>query len=101
ELIATQDRSIPATVCDLILSRLRGLSRAARETAQLVSVIPTRAEAAVLVGREEAVDECVAAGVLISDREDGGAVAFRHELLRRAVEDSLSSVRRISLHRRA
>jgi DNA-binding CsgD family transcriptional regulator len=98
ELIATHDRSIPVTVRDLILARLGGLSRLARETAQLVSVIPTRAEAAVLAGIEEPVEECIAAGVLVSD---GDAVAYRHELLRRAVEDSLSPARRASLHRRA
>jgi DNA-binding CsgD family transcriptional regulator len=93
ELIAAHEPLIPATVSDLILARLRGLSRPARETAQLVSVIPTR-----VVVLDEPVDECIAAGVLVPD---GEAVAYRHELLRRAVEDSLSPARRASLHRRA
>ena len=37
-----------------------------------------------------AIDECLDRGVLVSD---GGAVGFRHDLARLAVEGSLSAVR--------
>ncbi len=98
ELLGAEDRAVPASIRDLILSRLRRLSAPARDVAWLVSVMPTSADAAVLGGLEEWVDECIAAGVLTS-RTDG--VAYRHDLLRQAVEDSLSPARRSSLHRRA
>lgn len=88
-------RGVPATVRDLVLSRLAGLSEAAREVAGLVAVLPTRAETALLGGRAAAVEECLAGGVLTA-AEDG--VAYRHELLRRAAEESLSPVRRAALH---
>jgi DNA-binding CsgD family transcriptional regulator len=90
--------AVPETVRDLILARLRNLPEPARELARLVSVMPTRAEPAVMGGREAAVDQCIAAGVLVPA---GDAVAYRHELLRRAVEDSLSPVTRATLHREA
>jgi DNA-binding CsgD family transcriptional regulator len=98
ELLAADDRAVPATVRHLTLARLRRLSPPARDVARLVSVIPTSTDAAVLVDVEEAVDECLATGVLVAR---GDAVAYRHELLRRAVEDSLSPARRAALHRRA
>jgi DNA-binding CsgD family transcriptional regulator/tetratricopeptide (TPR) repeat protein len=78
-----------------VLSRLAGLSPDARAVAGLVSVVPTQAEPALLRGQAAAVEECLAAGVLAAG-PDG--VAFRHELLRRAVEESLSPVRRAALH---
>ena len=97
ELLAADDRTVPATVKDLVLARLRRLSPAAREVAQLVSVMPTGADAVVLGGLAEPVDECIAAGVLVPQ---AGRVTYRHELLRHAVEDSLSPARRVAMHRR-
>ncbi|MEV7625700.1 AAA family ATPase [Actinoplanes sp. NPDC089786] len=94
EVLAT-DQRVPATVRDLVLSRLAALSDAGREVAGLVAVLPTRAEAALLGGRAEAVEECLAGGVLTVA---GDGVAYRHELLRRAVEEALSPVRRAALH---
>jgi DNA-binding CsgD family transcriptional regulator len=98
ELLAAGDRTVPATVRDLALARLRRLSVPARDVARLVSVMPTSADVLALAGSEEQVDECIAAGVLMPR---GDTVSYRHELLRRAVEDSLSPVRRAALHRRA
>ena len=95
EVLAAAAAGVPATVRDLMLSRLATLSPGARETAGLVSVVPSQAEPAILAGRAGAVDECLAAGVLTAT---GDGVAFRHELLRRAVEESVSPVRRAELH---
>jgi DNA-binding CsgD family transcriptional regulator/tetratricopeptide (TPR) repeat protein len=100
ELLATapsDGAAAPATARDLILDRLRTLPEPARDLAHLVAVVPTRADAAVVTGAADLVDACVAAGVLVP-ADDG--VAYRHELLRAAVEDSLSPVRRAALHRR-
>jgi tetratricopeptide (TPR) repeat protein len=49
-------------------------------------------------GDLDALDECLTSGMLVHSVE---GVAFRHELARLAVEDSLSPARRLALHRRA
>ncbi|MBO3750533.1 AAA family ATPase [Streptosporangiaceae bacterium NEAU-GS5] len=94
---STDGTAAPERVRDLVLARLLGLPEPAREVAHLVAVMPTRADPPVLIGAEEQADRCVAAGVLV---HAGDGVAYRHELLRRAVEDSLSPARRAALHRR-
>ncbi|MBU2670637.1 LuxR C-terminal-related transcriptional regulator [Actinoplanes bogorensis] len=95
EVLAASAEGVPPTVRDLVLSRLAMLTPAAREVAQLVSVVPSRAGRELLAGRLTEVDECLARGVLTAN---GTGVAFRHELLRQAVEENLSPVRRQSLH---
>jgi DNA-binding CsgD family transcriptional regulator/tetratricopeptide (TPR) repeat protein len=96
ELLKAQGDPIPAAVQDLILNRIRALPAAARDLAQLVAVVPTRADPPLIIGAAEQVEVCMAAGVLVPA---GTGVSFRHELLRSAVEDSLSPVRRVELHR--
>jgi DNA-binding CsgD family transcriptional regulator len=95
EVLAAAESGVPATVRDLMLSRLSALSPAARDAAGFVSVVPSQAEPALLTARAAGVEECLAGG-LLSATADG--VAFRHELLRRAVEEALSPVRRAALH---
>nr|BFE57372.1 AAA family ATPase [Dactylosporangium thailandense] len=97
ELLKTGAAEVPAAVQDLILDRMRALPAAARELAQLVSVVPTRADGALVADAPDPVDEAIAGGVLVPS---GDGVAFRHELLRGAVEDALSPARRAALHRR-
>ncbi|NHC15669.1 ATP-binding protein [Motilibacter deserti] len=98
ELLEAGEDVVPGAVADLVLARLRGLPGPARDLAQLVSVLPTRADFALVADAQELVDECIDAGVLV-ERADG--VSYRHELLRAAVEESLSPGRRRALHRRA
>lgn len=95
EVLAAPSAGVPPTVRDLVLSRLATLSPAAREVAHLVAVVPSRAGLELLGDRLAEVDECLARGMLTAS---GRGVAFRHELLRRAVEESLSPVRRQALH---
>ena len=94
ELLKADVDAVPGPVQDLILDRIRALPTAARDVAHLVAVVPTRAGAEV-AGSSDAVDACIAAGVLVA-ADDG--VAYRHELLRSAVEDSLPPARRAELH---
>lgn len=89
------------TVRDLVLARFGGLPAEAQEAVRLVAVVPTRAELWLV---EEAlgpglaaVDAGVSAGLLVTGSE---VVGFRHELLRRAVEGSLSAVVSRELNRR-
>jgi DNA-binding CsgD family transcriptional regulator/tetratricopeptide (TPR) repeat protein len=98
ELLRADADTVPQAVQDLILERIRGLPPAARDVAHLVAVLPGRAEAAILDGMPEAVDLCIAGGVLVATAE---GVAFRHELLRTAVEASIPPAHRVQLHRRA
>jgi DNA-binding CsgD family transcriptional regulator len=98
ELLRADGTGVPTTVQDLILDRLRALPGPAREVAQFVAVIPTLADAAVVAGASELVEVCMDAGVLVPA---GDGVSFRHEILRRAVEDSLSPTRHAALHQRA
>ncbi|MFG1709462.1 ATP-binding protein [Nonomuraea sp. M3C6] len=101
EVLAAGDAGVPLTVRDLVLARVAGLPAGAQEMVRLVAVVPTRAELWLL---EEAmgpwpaaVDAGVAAGLLIAGFD---AIGFRHELLRRAVESSLSALGRRELNRR-
>jgi DNA-binding CsgD family transcriptional regulator len=73
----------------------------ARGMVDAAAVIGQRVEpgllAAVAPDRTEAVEGALACGVLT---EDGGELAFRHELTRQAVEASISAPRRAALHAR-
>jgi DNA-binding CsgD family transcriptional regulator/tetratricopeptide (TPR) repeat protein len=101
EVLAAADAGVPMTVRDLVLARLAGLPADAQEVVRLVAVVPTRAELWLLEAAggppPSAVEAGVAAGLLVVDREAAG---FRHELLRRAVEGSLSTLARRELNRR-
>jgi DNA-binding CsgD family transcriptional regulator len=101
EMLAAAETGVPLTIRDLVLARLAGLPADAQEVVRLVAVIPTRAELWLLeeaLGPDPAgVERCVAAGLLVVDDE---VARFRHELLRQAVEGSLSTLARRELHRR-
>ncbi|MFC4943041.1 ATP-binding protein [Pseudonocardia sp. GCM10023141] len=95
EVLAATTPGVPPTVRDLMLARLEALPAAARRIAQLVSVVPGRVDAELTAHALEEIDACLEGGVLVAA---GDGVAYRHELLRRAVADSLSPVRRAQLH---
>lgn len=99
EVLAESTTSVPATVRDAVLGRAAKLSPNARAIAEVVSVIPAKTEAWLLeqaVSVDDAgLEECLGIGMI---RDADGAVAFRHELTRRAFEDSLSQPRHRSLH---
>ncbi|HWC40486.1 MAG TPA: AAA family ATPase [Actinomycetota bacterium] len=101
EVLTTADAGVPPTVGDLVLARAGGLPADAPEVVRLVAVVPTRAEQWLLdraVGPPPAAVEAgVSAGLLVAGPE---TVGFRHELLRQAVEGSLSALARRELNRR-
>lgn len=102
EVLASDDGEIPSTVRDAVLARASRLSRAARSLLDAVAVVPPVAELwlleAMVDGGIGALGECFDAGML--SRQDG-MVAFRHELARQAIEESISPDRSLDLHRRA
>jgi DNA-binding CsgD family transcriptional regulator len=100
ELLAHPGDEIPATVRDLVLARVAQLSPHATAVVEATAIAPPSVDAAILLAvcgeAADSLDECLAGGVL---RTVGPGVAFRHELSRVAVEESLSPARRLALHR--
>ena len=102
EVLAAGSEHVPATVRDAVLARVSRLSPAAREVVGVASVLGRRAEVGLLTAVSgqplAAVDECLNRGVLVAD---DGAVGFRHDLARLAVERSLPQAQRAGAHARA
>jgi DNA-binding CsgD family transcriptional regulator/tetratricopeptide (TPR) repeat protein len=102
EVIAAGDEEIPETVRHAILARAARLSEPARRLLDAVAVVPRQVELPLLEALAgsavEALDECASAGMLSPARSH---VAFRHELARLAIEESMSPSRRVALHRAA
>jgi DNA-binding CsgD family transcriptional regulator/tetratricopeptide (TPR) repeat protein len=102
EVLAAGSRELPETVRDAVLARTARLPAPARALLDAVAISPRRAELwlleAVATFEAERLDECLRTGVLMPE-PDG--VAFRHELARLVVEDSIPPDRAIALHRRA
>jgi DNA-binding CsgD family transcriptional regulator len=101
EVLAAGADIVPATVRDAVLARAARLVPAAREIAELVCVVPGKTEPWLLesTGRvdDAGIEGCLSIGMV---RSEDGALAYRHELARRAFEDSLSQSRRQRLHAR-
>ncbi|HEY2402300.1 MAG TPA: AAA family ATPase, partial [Steroidobacteraceae bacterium] len=99
EALAGTDSSVPVMVRDAVLARAARLSPSAREIAELVSVVPGKTDGWLLEAAgsldDGSVESCLSIGML---RGEDGSLAFRHELARRAFEDSLSQARQQALH---
>jgi len=102
EVLAGRDGSVPPTVRDAVLARTARLSAAAAEMIAAAAVLGSRAGIDVLeeVAAQPltALDECLAAGVLV---DAGPSVAFRHELAREVVAAAVPPGRRRALHQAA
>jgi len=100
ELLASEAGTVPDTVRDLVLARVARLGPQATAVIEAAAVAPPVLDGELLLAvcgeASDSVDECLASGVL---RVVDGGVAFRHELSRAAVEESLSPARRLALHR--
>ena len=99
EVLAADRETVPVTVRDAVMARVAGLSDTARAVMELTAVVPPRIERwlldELLSSPPSAIAECRAIGMVESE---DGALAFRHELARRAVDESLSTERRRALH---
>ena len=99
ELLAADTQALPPSVREAVLARAPALPPEARDVLELASVAPAQIEAevldAVVDDAHAAIDRCVSAGLL---RYEGGALRFRHELARRAIEASLPPGRAARLH---
>jgi DNA-binding CsgD family transcriptional regulator len=102
EALAAGEVAIPPTVRDAVLARVARLPPAAVELLEAVAIVPLPAELWLLEQLAgdvlEQLDACFASGILAPAE---GAVRFRHELARLAIEDALTPIRRTALHRRS
>ncbi|MBV8219277.1 MAG: AAA family ATPase [Solirubrobacterales bacterium] len=101
ETVAAGGR-LPASVRDAALARAGRLSRTGRAVVDAAAVLGQRFDHALLHavvgGSADAVEEALARGVLVAD---GTRLGFRHELMREAIETSISPPRLAELHSRA
>ena len=102
EALAVGAEGIPDTVRDAVLARAARLSPGGAALLEAVAVVPPQAELwlleAVAGAAAGQLDECLASGMLTFE---SAGVAFRHELARLAVEESVPPHRKVGLHRRA
>jgi DNA-binding NarL/FixJ family response regulator/tetratricopeptide (TPR) repeat protein len=102
EVLATHEQAIPETVRDAVLARVARLGEDGRAVVEAVAISPPHAEMwlleAMIPGAAGHLGSCLSSGVIT---ESAGAIAFRHELARLAVETALDPGRRLTLHRLA
>jgi DNA-binding CsgD family transcriptional regulator len=101
EVLQTGTAELPPSARDAVLARLARLSADARQVAEAAALIGTHVEhellAAVAAATGGHLDELVTSGLV---RTDGGALRFRHELSRLAVEGQTAPHRRTETHAR-
>jgi DNA-binding CsgD family transcriptional regulator len=102
EVLAAGAEEIPPTVRDAVLARAMRLDPSARALLEAVAVVPPQADMwlleALAGGDSARLEDCIVSGML---NAVPGGVAFRHELARIAVEESITPGRALELHRRA
>jgi DNA-binding CsgD family transcriptional regulator len=103
EYLAADGDEVPRSVRDVTVARAARLSPHARRTLECASIFPRQIDEETLrLIADDAdhvgVEECLAGGML---HARGGALAFRHELARRAVNEAMSPLRRRELHQAA
>jgi DNA-binding CsgD family transcriptional regulator/tetratricopeptide (TPR) repeat protein len=99
EVLRAQPGELPASARDAVLARVARLSPAGREVIEAAALIGERVEPdllrAVTAADTAALDEPVAAGLLVTDAT---MLWFRHEIARRAVEQEVGPHRAALVH---
>ncbi len=100
EILRNESGDIPATVRDAVLARLTHLPSSARDLLELASIIPGTIEPwlldMVLHPTTSILDVCIERGFLVPS---DNLLTFHHELVRLAIEESLTMGRSKDLHR--
>lgn len=104
EILSSGVQGIPPTVRDAVLARVARLSPSGRGVLEAAAVIGSRIEPwllAEVVGAEaQAVDDCMAIGILrVQDDAQGATLTFRHELARQAILEAIPPGRKQVVHR--
>jgi DNA-binding CsgD family transcriptional regulator/tetratricopeptide (TPR) repeat protein len=101
EVLASPDDAVPVSVLEAVLARAGRVGADCREAVDQLSVVPSHVDSelaqALLGDRQGALAEAELAGVI---EVRGDALAFRHELARRAIEQALPELRRQQLNAR-
>ena len=103
------EQTLPESVKDLLLRRLRGLDEAVREILAAAAVLGRDFELTALErvrGREDeevldAMDVALAEHVIVESGGRPGSYAFSHPLIRETIYEQLSGARRARMHARA
>ncbi|HET7047419.1 MAG TPA: AAA family ATPase [Solirubrobacteraceae bacterium] len=102
EVLAAPSHEVPSTVRDAVLARAARMSDDAMAVLEALAVAPPAAQIGVLEaiagGDLRGLEECIGAGMVVPAQ---AGVAFRHELGRLVIEESMSPNRRVALHARA
>ncbi len=102
EVLAAGDAGgIPPTIVDAVLARVRRLDQSTRAALEQLAVVPSAVDRSLVESLLPAGMEAVAAAEqrgMVEARPT--RVRFRHELIRRAIVDTLPAVRRMELNRR-
>jgi DNA-binding CsgD family transcriptional regulator/tetratricopeptide (TPR) repeat protein len=101
EILGAGTAGVPPSIQESVLGRVAKLSASARGAVELLSVIPGESEKEIVEliveGPAELLKEAERQGLVLVRKT---TVGFRHELTRRAVESSLTPVRRRHLNLR-
>jgi predicted ATPase len=101
EVLEVEGDAIPATIRDAVLARVARLDAEATGIIETVALAPPEIDVwslrSACGGSVDRLEEALAAGVL---HTTGDNVAFRHELARAAVEETIGPARRVDLHRK-
>ena len=102
QLLSAGGLGLPPTVRDAVLARAAQLTPAARTLLDAVAIGPSGVELwlleALLRADLRCLEECLLSGLL---EHVAGTIAFRHDLARQAIEESLAPDRARALHRAA
>lgn len=102
EVLAIDGAVVPSAIRDAVLARAARLGSSARAVLDAAAVIGSRVERWLLqeltTAESEAVEECLASGVLCAQ---DGALVFRHELARQALLAAMTPAQLLTLHRLA
>ncbi|MBL8045771.1 MAG: AAA family ATPase [Anaerolineales bacterium] len=102
EVLESGGSGIPSTVRDAVLARANRLSISAQAALQAAAVSGPRIEPWLLTqltsAEASAIDECLALGMLVAH---GETLAFRHELARQTLLETISPAHKLALHRMA
>lgn len=99
EVLKNEQGRVPETVRDAVLTRVARLAPSARSILDLLSVVPGNVDLwlvdSILSPDASDIDACIVGGFLVLTRN---SLAFRHELARIAIAESLADRQSKSLH---
>jgi DNA-binding CsgD family transcriptional regulator/tetratricopeptide (TPR) repeat protein len=101
EVIRVGSGTVPPSARDAVLARVAALSTESRAVLEVAALIGLRVELRLLESvtacSPSAIDELVTSGSLVSE---GASLRFRHEIARRAIEETVAPYRWATIHAR-